>query len=179
MQCPTDAQDAIPTFDTPERHRMHEATSVANSNVPNILMFFHSLLRWGIVITVALAGAGALKGYLAKGPVIVWQRSMAIWAMVLCHVQLIIGIILYGMDLGKGTFALMPPDHMRYWKFEHVGMMVIAIALVTVGRIASKKAKTEQGKHLRIAVFYLIALALMLWMIPWPFTAMGEGRGWI
>jgi L-asparagine transporter-like permease len=58
-------------------------------------------------------------------------------------------------------------------------MMVIAIALVTVGRITSKKAKTEQGKHLRIAVFYLIALALMLWMIPWPFTAMGEGRGWI
>ncbi len=158
---------------------MHEATTVASTSAAPIILFFHSLLRWGILITVAIAGLAALKSYLSKSPVVHWQRSMSLWAMVLCHVQLIIGIVLYGMDLGQGTFAMMPPDDMRYWKFEHVGMMVIAIALVTIGRISSKKAKTEQGKHARIAIFYLIALALILWMIPWPFTAMGEGRGWI
>ena len=157
---------------------MHEATT-ADGNIDLILIFFHSLLRWGILITVTIAGFAALRGYLTKGPVILWQRSMAIWAMVLCHVQLIVGIIVYVMDIGKGVFALMPPDRMRYWKFEHVGMMVIAIALVTIGRMTSKRAKTERGKQLRVAVFYLVALAVMLWMIPWPFTTMGEGRGWI
>ena len=156
---------------------MHEATTAATSNAAPMVLFLHSLLRWGILITVAISGLASLKSYLAKGPGVHWQRSMSLWAMVLCHVQLIMGIILYGMDMS--SFKLMPPDHMRYWKFEHVGMMVIAIALVTIGRITSKKAKTEQGKHARIAVFYLIALVLMLSMIPWPFTAMGEGRGWI
>jgi L-asparagine transporter-like permease len=57
--------------------------------------------------------------------------------------------------------------------------MLIAIALVTVGRISSKKARSEQGKHLRVAIFYLLALLVMLAMMPWPFTAMGDGRGWI
>jgi hypothetical protein len=144
-----------------------------------ILLFFHSLIRWAILFTVAVAGVTALSGWLRQGPVITWQRAVAIWAMVLCHVQLVIGLVLYGFDISKDVFKSMAPDHARYWKFEHLGMMVIAIALVTIGRIASKKARTEQGKHLRVAIFYLLALVLMLAMIPWPFTAMGDGRGWI
>lgn len=143
----------------------------------SILLFLHSLLRWGILFTVAVAGFMALTGYLGKRPIRIRERSMALWGMVLCHVQLIVGFILYGLHWN--SFAMRPADQMRYWKFEHLGMMVIAIALVTIGRVMSKRAKTEQGKHLRVALFYLLALALMLWMIPWPVTAMGEGRGWI
>lgn len=152
---------------------------VVSSDMTPIFLFFHSLLRWGILVTIAVAGIAALMSYLRKGPVIAWQRSMAIWAMVLCHVQLVIGFILYGMDIGKGVFKMMPPDRARYWEFEHMGMMLISIALVTIGRLTSKKAKTEQGKHLRVAIFYLLALVVILVMIPWPFTAMGEGRGWL
>lgn len=156
---------------------MTDAT--ASTDITSIFLFFHSLLRWGILVTVALAGFAALGSWLRKGPVIAWQRAMAIWAMVLCHVQLVFGFVLYGLDLGRGNFDHMPADQMRYWKFEHLGMMLIAIALVTIGRISSKKAKTEEAKNKRVAIFYLLALLLMLAMIPWPFTAMGEGRGWL
>ena len=157
---------------------MHQAVATQTDFTP-IFLFFHSLLRWGIVVTVAVAGFSALMGWIKNGPVITWQRAVAIWAMVLCHVQLVLGFILYGFDIAKGTFALMPPDRMRYWKFEHMGMMLIVIILVTIGRLSSKKATTEQGKHKRVAIFYLLALLVMLLMIPWPFTAMGEGRGWL
>ncbi len=151
--------------------------AAAASDMTPLFLFFHSLLRWGILITVAAAGITALMGMLRNGPVLMWLRSMAIWGMVLCHVQLVIGFALYFMRWD--SFAMRPPDQMRYWKFEHMGMMLIAIALVTIGRLASKKAKTDKGKQLRVAIFYLLALLLMLAMIPWPFTAMGEGRGWI
>lgn len=152
---------------------------MAGPNIAPIFLFFHSLLRWGILFTVAVAGVSALIGWLRQGPVITWQRAVAIWAMILCHVQLVLGFVLYGLDIGKGVFDMMPPDRARYWKFEHMGMMLIVIALVTIGRLSSKKAKTEQGKHQRVAIFYLLALLLMLMMIPWPFTAVGEGRGWL
>ena len=149
----------------------------ASVDMSSIFVFFHSLLRWGILVTVSVAGVAALFGWMTKGPVISWQRAVAIWAMVLCHVQLIIGFALYFMRFD--AFKQMPSDQMRYWKFEHMGMMVIVIALVTIGRMTSKRAKTENGKHMRVAIFYLLALALMLAMIPWPFTAIGEGRGWL
>ena len=149
------------------------------STFASIFLFFHSLLRWGVLITVAMAGSRALAARMRKAPVGRRERGLAIAAMVLCHLQLVLGLVLYGLDLGSGLFDAMAPDHARYWKFEHMGMMLMAIALVTVGRISSKKARTEQGKHLRVAVFYLLALVVMLAMVPWPFTAMGDGRGWI
>jgi RsiW-degrading membrane proteinase PrsW (M82 family) len=62
---------------------------------------------------------------------------------------------------------------------EHLGTMVIAIVLVTLGRALSKRAKEERTKQKRVAIFYLIALALMLWATPWPFREIGHGRGWL
>lgn len=147
------------------------------SDLSSVVEFFHSLLRWGVLLSVALAGFAALRGYLRRAPIIVWERSLSVIAMVLCHVQLVVGFSLYA--LRWESFAVRPSDEMRFWKFEHVGTMVIAIALVTIGRMASKRAKTEPGKQLRVAVFYLIALLLMLWATPWPFTEMGAARGWL
>lgn len=143
----------------------------------SVLLFFHSLLRWAILLTVAVAGFAALAGWLRNGPVITWQRAVAIWAMVLCHIQLAVGLALYFMRLSD--IGRMAKDQMIYWRYVHLGVMVIAIAMVTAGRISSQKARTERGKHLRVALFYLVALALMLWMIPWPFTALGIGRTWL
>jgi uncharacterized membrane protein len=148
-----------------------------NEGLSSVVEFFHSLLRWGVLLSVAIAGLVALMGYLRSTPIIVWHRAVAILAMVLCHVQLVVGGLLYGMRFK--AFKFMAEDQARYWKMEHLGMMVIAIALVTIGRITSKRAVTERGKQVRIAIFYLLALLIFLMMIPWPFTAMGAGRGWL
>lgn len=140
-------------------------------------LFFHSLIRWGILFTVAVAGFAALIGYLRRGPIPNWHRTIAILAMVLCHAQLVVGGILYGFRMP--AFKYMAADQARFWKFEHVGMMVLAIGLVTAGRLLSQRAHTEQGKHLRVAIFYLLALAIFIATIPWPNTPMGAGRGWL
>ncbi|MBP8822819.1 MAG: hypothetical protein KBH07_04175 [Flavobacteriales bacterium] len=156
---------------------MPEATAAADST--HLFLFFHSVLRWVLIAMVAVAGIAALVGRLRNGPVFNWQRGAAIWAMVLGQAQLVLGVVLYGFNLGSGAFNRMLPDTARYWRYEHAGMMLLVVALVTTGRLASKRARTEQGKHLRVAVFYLLALLLLLVKTPWWFTAMGEGRGWI
>lgn len=145
------------------------------------LSFLHSLLRYGVLIMVAVAGFAALRGYLTRSPVLTWERSAAIIAMVLCHVQLVVGGILYATRFGSFSERFgARPDLLRFWKMEHIAMMIIAIALVTLGRSLSKRATTERGKQLRVAVFYLIGLVLMLAMIPWPFMAkFGHAYKWI
>ena len=152
-----------------------------------ILLLFHSILRWLVLLSVGAAGIIALRSYLSKQPIIVWERSLTIMAMVLCHVQLLLGLILYAIKFrsyspvsNKGNLSPLSDTVIRYWRYEHIGMMILAIALVTVGRILSKKATTEPGKQIRIAIFYLIALAVFLFSIPWPFTEIGQaqGKGW-
>jgi hypothetical protein len=93
------------------------------------------------------------------------------------HIQLFLGLALYIM---RGWYQAESASRIgRFWKFEHIGMMVLAVILITVGRVLSKKARTEYKKQLYIAIFFLIALLLMFMAIPWPFRETGYGRGWI
>ena len=143
----------------------------------NFLVFVHSLLRYGVLLSVAIAGLLHLQGFLARRSILTGERLLSIIAVILCHSQLVIGLLLYLMNFS--TYNNMGGEVGRFWKMEHIGAMVIAVILVTVGRVSSKRAKEEHIKQKRVAIFYLIALALMLWAIPWPFTQIGHGRGWL
>lgn len=146
-----------------------------------LIRLFHSLLRWGILLTVAVGGFAALIGYLRKAPIIVWERAVTIWAMVLCHIQLVVGLIFYSLRFKYwkavstvGNQTAFSDAGIRYWKYEHLTIMLVGIILVTLGRTLSKRAQTEPGKQLRVAIFFLLALLLFLVSIPWPGTAHGR-----
>jgi len=143
----------------------------------NILIFFHSLLRYLALLAVGYAGLSHLMGLLRNTPILNGERTVAIIAVVLCHLQLVLGLALYFMR--SAAYAEMAQPYQRFWKYEHLGMMLIAIILVTLGRSLSKRAEKERGKQIRVAIFYLIALALMLWATPWPFTDIGHSRPWL
>jgi hypothetical protein len=144
----------------------------------SLLNFLHSLVRYLVLISVAVAAFIAWRGLLLKLPILVWERMITIFAMIICHVQLVIGLILY-MVRYEYIDEVMTGTYQRYWKYEHLTTMVLAITLVTLGRMLSKRAKLEGSKQMLIAVFFTAGLLLMLWAIPWPFTAMGEGREWL
>lgn len=142
------------------------------------LLFVHSLLRYGVLLLVGAAGLLHLRGYLQQRPILTYERTLAIVALSVCHIQLVVGLVLYLTKFND--YARLSGDVGRFWKMEHLGTMLIAIALVTFGRISSKRAEEELEKQKRVAIFYLIALALMLWATPWPFReSVGHGRGWI
>ncbi|MCB0792626.1 MAG: hypothetical protein H6595_07585 [Flavobacteriales bacterium] len=147
------------------------------NSTASLLVFFHSLLRYGVLLFVAGGGLLALRGLVLRRPILVYERLVAIIAVVLCHVQLLFGIIIYIMRFK--SFDAMASVHARFWKYEHITMMLIAIALVTLGRSLSRRARTEPGKQLRVAVFYLLALVIMLMAIPWPITEFGSQYGWM
>jgi hypothetical protein len=63
----------------------------------------------------------------------------------------------------------------RYWGVEHLFGMVIAIALIQYGRIASKKAALDSTKHRKALIWFTIGLILILVNIPWPWKEIGRG----
>lgn len=144
----------------------------------SFLLFLHSLVRWLVLASVATAVFVNWRGLLLKTPIIIWERMVTILAMVVCHVQLVIGVLLYVIDYRAITRGY-TGEALRYWKYEHLGVMLSAIVLITLGRILSKRARAEGAKQLLVAVFYSAGLLIMLWSIPWPFTFLGMGRGYL
>ena len=93
--------------------------------------------------------------------------------------QMLVGLILYGVlsPLTWAAFsnmgAAMKDPTLRFYAVEHVVMMVIAIALVHIGRTRVQKATSDAAKHRTAAIFFGLALVLILAGIPWPFREVG------
>lgn len=143
-----------------------------------LLSFLHSLLRYAVLLALVWAFLVNLRGWLMHRPILTGERMVTTVAMVLCHVQLLIGLILYAINWSAFKSANLEAYH-KFMKYEHAGTMIIAVALITVGRMLSKRAQTEDAKQQRIAIFYGIGLVLILWAIPWPFKEVGHSLGWL
>ena len=53
----------------------------------------------------------------------------------------------------------------RYWAVEHVFGMLLAVILITVARVTSKRFANDYEKHKRLFIFNLIALAIVIIII--------------
>ena len=91
------------------------------------------------------------------------------FAMISLHLQLVIGLVLYGIS-NKVNFAeLTSSDANRFFGIEHMFGMILAIILVTIAHSKSKKMADPNRKHRIIMIGYTVALILILASIPWPF----------
>lgn len=146
------------------------------------LIYAHSLLRYVILILLVAAIAKSFSGWLGKKPFTEGTRKLNLFTLIFAHVQLLVGLGVYFMSgevmLSNISGAMKEPV-LRFFTVEHSAMMIIAIALITVGYSLSKKGKTDEAKHKRAAIFFLLALVIILVAIPWPFRGNHIGRGWL
>jgi hypothetical protein len=144
----------------------------------DLLKHTHSGLRWValILLILAIINAFTSTAYEKK------HRLINLFAMVTLHTQLLIGLGLYfisprvqflkgwmSSDVAKGMY--------RFYNLEHILLMIIAIALVTIGHSKSKKGATPEEKFKPIKLWYVIGLLFILAAIPWPFRTV-LGGGW-
>jgi uncharacterized membrane protein YozB (DUF420 family) len=141
----------------------------------SILTHTHSGLRWValILLLLAIVNAFTSKEYDKK------HRLINLFAMVSLHTQLLIGLIQYFGTSTKVQFieGWMKNPLLRFYGMEHILLMIIAIALVTIGHSKSKKGTTPEEKFKPIKLWYVIGLLLILAAIPWPFRTV-LGGGW-
>lgn len=136
----------------------------------NALVHAHSGLRY-VVLALLIA---AISIAYSK-----WQNNETAdskiysYALISCHIQLLLGLILYVIS-PKVDFSMIGDKLYRFYTMEHVLMMIIAIVLITVGRVRSRKAEGS-ARHRTIMYFYAMGLILILVSIPWPFRNLGAG----
>lgn len=142
----------------------------------------HSYLRWVVLILAVVAVAraiGAARGGRRWEP---GDEAASRWFLISLDVQALIGIIIYAF-LSPFTAvafadvaATMRDAALRFLMVEHPFGMIVALALAHIGRARSRKAADAGRKHRLVALFYGLALLIMLLSTPWPFMA--GGRAW-
>ena len=73
----------------------------------------------------------------------------------------------YFNQLTSNTSEVMKTKEIRLLALEHPVMMIIAITLITIGWSKHKKKTTSTAKFKTFAIFYGLALLLILSRIPW------------
>jgi hypothetical protein len=98
---------------------------------------------------------------------------LPLFTLIVSHIQLLIGLAWYFMSpaykaiKSNGIGETMKDSASRLLAVEHPLTMIIAIILITVGFSKHKKKETDKAKFKTIAIFYGIALLLVLLRIPW------------
>ena len=93
------------------------------------------------------------------------------------HLQLVIGLVLYFISPKVSLSNVFANDVHRFYTLEHLVMMVVAIALITIGYSKAKKATKDKAKNRKTFIFFGLGLIIILAGIPWPFRE-ALGGGW-
>jgi cytochrome bd-type quinol oxidase subunit 2 len=125
--------------------------------------YLHSGFRFVVLLLILLAIVQSLAGWLGKKTYTDGNRKINLFAMISAHTQLLIGLAVYFISpfvqFGSNT---MKEATTRYWTVEHISMMIFAIILITIGHSKSKKAVLPEAKHRAIAIFYGLAVLVIV-----------------
>lgn len=131
------------------------------------LKHLHSGFRYIVFVFIIIAIISALIGWLGNRKFTSTNKKINLFTLISAHTQLLIGLVLYFVSditksaLSNWSVAMKNPD-LRYWAIEHFAMMVIAIALITIGYSKSKKANLDIQKHRNVAIFYGLAFIIIV-----------------
>lgn len=139
----------------------------------NIVKNLHSYWAVLVLLVVGIAVINSLYKRFSGKDYLAFDFRISLFSLIVSHIQLLIGLILYFVSprfdlfsqLGMGE--IMKDATSRLYLIEHPIINIVAVALITIGYTKHKKKRTSKSKFNIIAVFYGIALLLLLSRIPW------------
>lgn len=132
-------------------------------DIYNIIKHLHSGFRYIVLVLVIVALINAFLGWFGNKAYTEGSRKLNLFALISAHVQFLIGLVLYFLSpFVQFTSQTMKNAETRYWTMEHVVMMLFAIVLITIGNSKSKKIILPQGKHRTIAIFFGLAVLVIV-----------------
>jgi hypothetical protein len=139
------------------------------------LLTLHSWLRWIVILAGLYAFVRAASGASGRKSWTPADDRAGFWFVTALDVQIVLGLVLYFFFSDVTTAALrdfggvMKAPVGRFWAVEHPFGMIIGIALAHIGRARARKADSFR-RHKVAAIFFGLALVVMLASIPWPGT---------
>jgi hypothetical protein len=146
------------------------------NDMHSTFLVLHSALRWIALALGLWAFAAAVSGVNGRRQWLPSDEAKGKFFVMSLDIQLLIGLALYFVlgpyfTLGMGDVAgSMRAPQIRFFFVEHPVGMIVAIALAHVGRVKSRRVGDALQRHKAAAVFFGLALAIMLLSTPWPFS---------
>lgn len=131
----------------------------------------HSIFRWLVLASLIYTVFISIQGLSSKRPYTKADNIMRIVTNAIAHTQLLIGFLLYFVWSPVTKFFLQNglEGSAQMWFFGayHILAMVLSIFVMTIGSAIAKRAQTDTAKFKTIAVYFSVALVLILAAIPW------------
>jgi len=130
----------------------------------------HSYWAYFVFFMIVIATINALLKTVTNKEYEARDFRISLFTLIVSHIQLLIGIILWFASDYFGEMSMgeiMKNSAMRNLVVEHPVTMLLAVAFITIGYSKHKKKLTSTKKLKTIAIFYTIALVLVLAKIPW------------
>lgn len=139
------------------------------------LLALHSLTRWLVLGSLLFAIFSAYRGWLLNKPYTRFDNITRHTTATIAHVQLILGGWLYFISPIVDYFlhnigTAIHERIIRFFGMEHITMMLIGITVLTIGSAQAKRKTTDREKFKTQAIWFTIALLIILSSIPWSFS---------
>ncbi len=143
------------------------------------LLFFHSIFRWLVLVSLVYAIFRAYRGYVTGAVFTKADNAIRHWTATISHIQLMIGFTLYFASpviryfLGHMKQSFSQGDS---WFFGsvHMILMFAAIMVITFGSAVSKRKATDAEKFKTMFTWFVVALLIIFISIPWPFSPLAN-----
>jgi Na+/H+-dicarboxylate symporter len=132
----------------------------------------HSYWAYLVLAILIFAVVNAIIGFTQKKQFTDKDVRIGLFTLIVAHIQLLIGLVWYFMSpwyemLKTDAASVMKDKAARLLAVEHPIMMILAIVFITIGWSKHKKKTEDAAKFKTFAIFYGIALLLILSKIPW------------
>jgi len=142
----------------------------------NALKHAHSGFRWLVLALLVYAIINAIIKWGNGSSYTDKDKKAGLFTMVFFHIQFLIGLVLYFLSpMVSFADGFMKNAATRFYTMEHTTMMIIAMALITMGYVKSKKLDNPTRKFKTTFIYFGIAFIILLVAIPWPFRGLGAG----
>ncbi len=140
-----------------------------------VMLTLHNLTRWLVIIFAILALVRAWGGWLGHHEWTDKSKRIGMIYTIVLDLQVLFGLILY---IFPGTYtryafgdigSAMQNVVVRFFAFEHIFLMLVAVAIAHIARSVASKAANPTAKYRRLAIWLTVSLAIILAAIPWPF----------
>lgn len=100
------------------------------------------------------------------------DKRFALINLILAHLQLIIGLVLYIFispiaKAARESGEMWSDPNYRFYGVVHISVMIIGIVLITIGYSKSKRQEDSASKFKTLSLFYTLGLVFILSGIPW------------
>lgn len=133
-----------------------------------IIQKFHSGWAYLTLLILVVAVLNAVIGFASKKEFVSKDRKIALFALIVTHIQILVGVILYFVSpLGLASFGQMADKALRLTSLEHPLINILAVVLITIGWSKHKKQEGGESKFKTFSMYYSLGLLLILSRIPW------------